>query len=112
MARHHLAGIVGRRAAARRRVNVQLDAALAGRLEVVGVHLDLVGQRGPGHLCGEEQRQADEREPYWDLVGALPSISLSVVPLRRTTRPSLVSSTASPLMKEPSSMSTVWDPPA
>jgi hypothetical protein len=43
--RSYLAGIVGRRAAARRGVDVQLDPALTFALEIVGIDLDLVGQR-------------------------------------------------------------------
>jgi len=43
--RHDFAGIVRRGAAVRRRIDVQLDAAAADLLEVVGVDLDLVGQR-------------------------------------------------------------------
>jgi len=43
--RHDFAGIVRRRAPVRRCIDVQLDAAAADLLEVVGVDLDLVGQR-------------------------------------------------------------------
>src|SRR5438105_8200085 len=108
MMRHHLAWIVGRGTAARRGVDVELDAALAGTLEVVGVDLDLVRQRAPCRACDESERGSGERRAaaYWR------TRSLRVVPLTRTTRPSFVRSTASPVMKVPLSMSTVWKPPA
>jgi hypothetical protein len=83
---------------------MQLDAALPRRLEVVGVDLDLVGQRGLrcGGSRGEQER---EREPQ---CAQRPSSSLKVVPLTRRMRPSFVSSTASPTQKAPLSTSTVW----
>ena len=83
---------------------MQLDAALVRRFEVVGIDLDLVGQRSLrfGGSRGEQER---EREPP---CAQRPSNSVKVVPLTRTMRPSFVSSTASPTQKAPLSTSTVW----
>jgi hypothetical protein len=53
---YHLSRIFRRPAAIRRGVDVQLDAAAAELLEVVGVDLDLVGQR-----CMRRDGQRDER---------------------------------------------------
>jgi len=58
--RHDFAGIVRRRAPVRCRIDVQLDAAAADLLEVVGVDLNLVGQRGVRRRrkdCGERSER-------------------------------------------------------
>src|SRR5204862_948175 len=54
--RRNFPWIARRRAAARRGVDVQLDAALAGRVYVVGVDLDLVGQRAISVRTAKERR--------------------------------------------------------
>src|SRR3989454_10997403 len=61
--RRNFPWIARRRAAARRGVDVQLDAALAGRVYVVGVNLDLVGQRAMGVRTAKDCRYNEKSTP-------------------------------------------------
>jgi hypothetical protein len=60
--RHHFAGIRRRLVSFRRQVDVQLDAALPGRLEIVGIDLDLVGQRGEGRRRRQRKNECRDSQ--------------------------------------------------